>query len=226
MLAIAETIGTTGQAQIADLNVSTTNAMYTPAYTIVESGTPVKVALFNYVSDASGTSDYTAQVSVPAGQGQVRVKYMLGDSASTKQNITWAGQTLGSDFHVSDGRLNNGLNIVTVPCTAGVCSVPMRAPSFALVFLSDQSLNDVTPTGVETATFPTTVTTRRHGAIFVDPSVLATSNGDGGAQELLKAKWQATSEGSANGGVRIGVSLGVVLGVLVGGVVTLLGSRA
>ena len=153
-------------------------------------------------------------------------RYMSGESASTKQNITWAGQTLGTDFHVADGRLNNPINVVTVPCTGGSCRIPMRAPSFALVFLSDQSLNDVTPTGPETATFPTTVTTRRHGQVFVDPSVLATSNGDGGAQELLKAQWQATSEGSVSSGMRVGVSLGVVVGVLVGGVVTLLGARA
>ena len=71
MLAIAEAIGSTGQAQIADLNVP---SIYTPAYTIVEGGNAVKVALFNYVSDASGASDYEALVAVPAEQTQVRVK--------------------------------------------------------------------------------------------------------------------------------------------------------
>ncbi|KAG8698999.1 hypothetical protein FRC08_005555, partial [Ceratobasidium sp. 394] len=197
MLAIAESIGRSGQAQVADLQIGGPNGIYTPAYTIVEGGNPVKVALFNFISDNSTASDYEAVITVPATQAQVRVKYMNADSASSKQNITWAGQTLGETFHVSDGRLMGGLDIQTVPCQSGTCRVPMKAPSFALVFLTDQALNDITPTGVATETFATTVTTRRHGRILIDPSVLATSNGDGGAQELLKAKWQATSEGSA-----------------------------
>jgi len=225
MLAIAEAIGPTGLAQVADLNIGGTNGIYTPAYTIVESGNPVKVALFNYVSDATGVSDYQAAVSVPAGQAQVRVKYLLGQSASTKQNITWGGQTLGSTFHVSDGRLMNPLDVVTVPCSAGTCLVPMSSPSFAIVYLTDQALNDVTATGIEAATFATTVTTRRLGHIFVDPSVLATSNGNGGAQELLKAKWQATSHGSTSPAIRVGVSLGLGLGLVIGALATMAAVR-
>lgn len=150
-------------------------------------------------------------------------RYLLADSVSTKQNITWANQTLGTTFYASDGRLENTLEVVTVPCTNGTCRVRMRAPSFALVFLTDQALNDVTPTGPAAQTFATTVTTHRRGRVFVDPSVLATSNGDGGAQELLKAKWQATSQRSASGAVRVGVSAGLVLGLVVGALVTLAG---
>ncbi|KAJ1300657.1 hypothetical protein OPQ81_002305 [Rhizoctonia solani] len=225
MLAVSETIGSSGNAQIADLNlgVGSANAMYTPGYTIVENGTPVKVALFNYISDPTGASNYNAVVTVPAGQGQVRVKYLYADSVSWKQNITWAGQTFGQTFYTSDGRLQNSLDVVTIPCSNGSCRIPMRAPSFALVFLSDVVLNEMTPTGPATETFPTTVTTRKHGHIFIDPSVLATSNGDGGAQELLKAKWQATSERSASGAVRVGVSFGILGGLVVGILITLLG---
>ncbi|CAE6489353.1 unnamed protein product [Rhizoctonia solani] len=225
MLAISEAIGRSGNAQVADLGLGagSANAMYTPGYTIVESGAAVKVALFNYVSDATGASSYNAVVTVPASQGQVRVKYLYADSLSAKQNITWANQTLGQTFYASDGRLQNPLDIVTIPCSNGSCRVPMRAPSFALVFLSDQALNDITPTGPAAQTFATTVTTRRHGHVFIDPSVLATSNGDGGAQELLKAKWQATSERSASRGLKTGVSFGILGGFVVGVLVTLLG---
>ncbi|CAE6486676.1 unnamed protein product [Rhizoctonia solani] len=225
MLAISEAMGQSGNAQVADLNLGagSANAMYTPGYTIVESGTPVKVALFNFISDATGASNYNALVTVPAGQGQVRVKYLYADSVSSKQNITWANQTLGQTFYVSDGRLQNQLDIVTIPCSNGSCRVPMRAPSFTLVYLSDQELNEITPTGVAAQTFPTTVTTRRYSHVFVDPSVLATSNGDGGAQELFKAKWQATSERSASGAVRAGVSFGIFGGFIAGVLITFLG---
>ncbi|KAH7333658.1 hypothetical protein B0J17DRAFT_676342 [Rhizoctonia solani] len=226
MLAISESIGRSGNAQIADLNLSTggVNAMYTPGYTIVENGNPVKVALFNFISDTSGASNYDALVTVPVNQAQVRVKYLYADSVAAKQNITWANQTLGQTFYASDGRLQNQLDIVTIPCSNGLCRVPMRAPSFALVYLSDQELNEITPIGSATETFPTTVTTRRHDHAFIDPSVLATSNGDGGAQELFKAKWQATSDRSVSGAVRAGVSFGILGGFVMGVLMTLLGS--
>ncbi|QRW13940.1 glycoside hydrolase family 79 protein [Ceratobasidium sp. AG-Ba] len=225
ILALSETIGKSGASQIADLQIAGANSIYTPAYTIVENGNPTKVALFNFVSDASGASDYEAVITVPSTQGQVRVKYLYGDSVSAKQNITWAGQTLGQTFHESDGRLMGNLDIQTIQCQGGSCRVPMKAPSFALVFLSDQALNDITPVGPATETFATSVITRQHGRILVDPSVLATSNGDGGSQELLKAKWQATSERSASTGTKIGVSAGLFLGLVVGAAATLMGSR-
>ncbi|KEP51984.1 putative glycoside hydrolase family 79 protein [Rhizoctonia solani 123E] len=224
ILAISEAIGHSGNVQVADLNLGagSASAMYTPGYTIVESGTPVKVALFNFISDATGASNYNAVVTVPAGQEQVRVKYLYAESVSSKQNITWANQTLGQTFYASDGRLQNQLDIVTVPCSNGSCRVPMRAPSFALVYLSDHELNEITPTGAAAKTFATTVTTRRYGQVFVDPSLLATSNGDGGAQELLKAKWQATSE--ISGAVRASVSFVGLGGFVAGALITFLGS--
>ncbi|CAE6411272.1 unnamed protein product [Rhizoctonia solani] len=228
MLAISEAIGSSGNAQIADLNLAagSASAMYTPGYTIVEDGNPAKVALFNFVSDASGASNYDALVTVPLSQAQVRIKYLYADSVSAKQNITWANQTLGQTFYTSDGHLQNQLDIVTVSCSNGLCHVPMRAPSFALVYLSDQELNEITPTGSVAEIFPTTVTTRRQEHMFIDPSVLATSNGDGGAQELFKAKWQATSDRSVSGTMRAGVSLGVLGGFIVGVLVTLFGAHA
>jgi hypothetical protein len=76
MLGIAEAIGQSGLAQVADLQLGagSANAMYTPGYTIVENGNPVKVALFNFVSDNTGASNYDAMVTVPATQSQVFVK--------------------------------------------------------------------------------------------------------------------------------------------------------
>lgn len=91
---------------------------FTPAYAIYENGTPARIALFNYVTDASGASDYTASVSVgDATPGSVKVKYvdcctvglscadvlcryLSADSVSQKANFTWAGQV--SNLFVSE----------------------------------------------------------------------------------------------------------------------------
>ena len=59
--------------------------------------------LFNYVSDPSGASDLTVQLSLSGGVGasggsavappaQVKVKYLQASSVSQKGNFTWAGQ--------------------------------------------------------------------------------------------------------------------------------------
>lgn len=37
--------------------------MYTPGYAIYEDGLLARVALFNYITDPSGASDYTALLS-------------------------------------------------------------------------------------------------------------------------------------------------------------------
>ena len=43
------------------------NSIYTPAYVIYESGAAARLALFNYVTDATGASTYTATFSVGGG---------------------------------------------------------------------------------------------------------------------------------------------------------------
>jgi len=71
---VAETLGASNKSQIVDLNANTGNE-FTPAYAVYESGTPVRVALFNYITDPSGASDYTATISVgTTTPAQVKVK--------------------------------------------------------------------------------------------------------------------------------------------------------
>jgi len=130
------------------------------------------------------------------------------------------------DFHTSDGRLMGDLAVQTVTCTNGQCNIPMKAPSFALVFLNDDVLNAITPTGPGTATFATTVTTKVQGTAFVAPSVLATSNGQGGAQEALHLEG-ATSFGSVpnSAAVTIGVPMTIVFGSVIGAMMVFLSWR-
>lgn len=60
---MAEAFGASNQSQILDLNANDGN-IFTPAYAIYENGTPVRVALFNYMTDPSGANDYTASISI------------------------------------------------------------------------------------------------------------------------------------------------------------------
>lgn len=73
---VAETIGKSGKAQIIDLDANSGNE-FTPAYAVYENGQPVRIALFNYITDPSGASSYTATISIgSATPGQVKVKYV------------------------------------------------------------------------------------------------------------------------------------------------------
>lgn len=65
-LVMAEALGPSNNSQIMDLNANSGN-IFTPAYAIYEGGNPVRVALFNYITDPSGASDYTAAISVGGG---------------------------------------------------------------------------------------------------------------------------------------------------------------
>lgn len=69
-LIIAEALGPTGTAQVVDLEANNGN-IYTPAYAIYEQGVMARVALFNFVTDTSGGSSYTASIAVGGtGVGQ------------------------------------------------------------------------------------------------------------------------------------------------------------
>lgn len=115
----------------------------------------------------------------------------------------------------SDGRLNGNLNIETVQCdqTANTCEVKVPAPGFALVFMSDDAASESEP--ASTATFATTAVTKYKNTATVDPSVLATSNGNRGMEKMFGS----TSYGSGNAAARAaGVYPGVVaLLAVVGG---------
>ncbi|KAF7974485.1 hypothetical protein HWV62_12034 [Athelia sp. TMB] len=179
-LVSAEVFGSSNTSQIIDLAANDDN-MFTPAYAVYEGGTLARVALFNYMTDPSGANSYTATIALPAGApGQVKVKYLTAPSVASKANITWAGQTFGGNFE-SDGRPQGSLDIQTITCdtTANTCQIKVPAPGFALVFLNDAVLSEVTPQSPQT--FATTAYTRKIHTATVDPSVLATSNGHSGS---------------------------------------------
>jgi len=172
--------------------------------------------LFNFVTDPTGASTYTAVISIGGGStgqsnatpSQVQVKYLLAESVSSNGNFTWAGQTLGNALK-SDGRLNGTLNVTTVQCdqSANTCSIPVPAPAFALVFLTSDSLQAVTPTS--TLTFPTSATTNTN--IYINPSVLAVSNGHSGMENIRGA----TSPGSLSAASTLHTKLSGALALFV-----------
>ena len=227
-LVMSEVLGRSNQSQVIDLGVNGGNPS-TPGYAIYENGTPMKVALFNYLDDNTGAHDLSVTISVGGGDtGQssgtpssVRVKLLRADHVTSKGNFTWAGQTLGNNFQ-SDGRLQGELSVTNVPCdtTAGTCTVTVPAPGFALVFLNDQGYTDSTPSG-NTITFATTAVTKTVNTIAADPKVLETSNGHNGYD---RTSLRSTSKGSSPSGssalrgglmstllTGLGVGVGVVL---------------
>ncbi|XP_006455732.1 hypothetical protein AGABI2DRAFT_195117 [Agaricus bisporus var. bisporus H97] len=223
-LVVAEAIGSSGNAQVIDL-VANGGELLTPAYAIYENGQPVRMLLVNFVDDPSGNSDITASISVGGGQtgvpgatpASVKVKYLRAGSVSQKGNYTWAGQTWGDHFF-SDGRPVGEEQIETVNCdqNAGVCNIPVHAPSVALVFLSDDAQTE--NSGQPSTTFATTARTKTFNTASVDDAVLATSNGDKDAGSKLGS----TSKGSANTAQGISAhlpGLSVVLSLALGAVI-------
>ena len=77
----------------------------------------------------------------------------------------------------SDGRLQGTPDVQMVNCDtqASACVIKVPVPSFALVFLTNHALSAVL---TETFTFPTSTMTRTRDKVFIDPSMLANSNGD------------------------------------------------
>ncbi|OJA14152.1 hypothetical protein AZE42_09597 [Rhizopogon vesiculosus] len=216
-LVVAEALGSSNVAQVLDLQANGGND-YTPGYAIYENGQPVRVALTNFITDPSGNNDYTASISVGGTvPAQVKVKYLLADSVSRIANFTWAGQTFGSAFS-SDGRPVGSVDVQTIPCdqTNNVCQVKVPAPGFALVFLTDDSLSesDQGPT----TTFATTAYTKQHGTATIDPSILATSNGQKGIADSLAGTSEGRQRSNALGFAQALPSLAALLaGALVVG---------
>ncbi|EAU81861.2 hypothetical protein CC1G_06072 [Coprinopsis cinerea okayama7 len=218
-LVMAEALGPSGKAQVLDL-AANNRSTYTPAYGIYEDGNPVRVLLINFIDDPSGANDVTVSISVGGGHtgqpnaspSQVRVKYLSASSVSQKGNFTWAGQTFGANFE-SDGRLQGDEDTLTVSCdgTTNVCSIKVPAPGAALVFLTDNSLDEVEDNPVQT--FATSVRTRMFNTATVDPAVLATSNGHGA---FSKKHLGSTSKGSTGSGAArraVQVDFWLVVGV-------------
>ncbi|KAJ3476918.1 hypothetical protein NLI96_g10822 [Meripilus lineatus] len=201
---MAEALGNTNTSRIIDLWPNAGN-MYTPGYAIYERDVLARVALFNYITDQSGASTYTASLSVGGGMtsrpaavpAQVYVKYFLAPSVADKSNITWAGQTMGTMFK-SDGRFQGNHTTTTVNCdqVANTCNVQVPAPGFALVFFTTDALDEVSPQ--MPMTFATSALTRTQNTATVDPTVIATSNGHGGADRPRLGSSSRGSVGAAN----------------------------
>ncbi|KIO19384.1 hypothetical protein M407DRAFT_246176 [Tulasnella calospora MUT 4182] len=92
----------------------------------------------------------TLRSTSPSSQLRVKVKYFSSATVSTadKFNLTWASQTMGDQFG-PDGRLQGEEQTQTVQCNAGTCTVTVKAPQFALVFLDNQ---DSVGSGLSTQT--------------------------------------------------------------------------
>jgi len=179
----------------------------------------MRVALFNYVSDPTGASDYTASISISGGQmpAQVSVKYLAASSVAQKYNFTWAGQTFGDVFS-SDGRPVGQLDVQTVNCdqSNNVCAINVPAPGFALVFLNGQAQSE-SDSGA-TMTFPTTAYTKTENTVTVDQAVLATSNGERGVSGALGGTSKGRGVNSAFGLSQALPSIGaIVAGALIVG---------
>ncbi|TFK29184.1 hypothetical protein FA15DRAFT_610933 [Coprinopsis marcescibilis] len=206
-LIMAEALGPSGGAQVLDLNANNGD-IYTPAYGIYEDGNPVRVMLFNFITDPSGANDLTVSISIEGGlmgqpnasPVQVKVKYLRANSVSQKGNFTWAGQTFGANYE-SDGRLQGQEDIQTVTCDQGAntCAIHVPAPGAALVFLNNEALSEVEFEAVQT--FSTTVLTRTVNTATFDPASLETSNGHTGFDS--KHRLGSTSKGSNSGAERV-----------------------
>lgn len=65
-LIISEVFGNTNNSRILDLLGNNANR-FTPQYAIYDNDVLSRVALFNYVTDPSGQSDYVASIVVQGG---------------------------------------------------------------------------------------------------------------------------------------------------------------
>ncbi|KZW02482.1 glycoside hydrolase family 79 protein [Exidia glandulosa HHB12029] len=200
IVAMAEALGKTNTARVADLNANGGND-FTPAYMIYENNQPARVVLINYMSDPTGAHDYTARIA--SGGSQVWVRYMLAPYMASKRNITWAGQSFGHYFE-SDGILRGQHQTDIIPCTGGVCPVRVPAPSIALVFLTEPVF---VPEDAEamSETFMTSFTTKRYNTAAVPAAALQTSNGLNAEARKAMGK-SSTSSGrwrEEHGGARV-----------------------
>jgi len=186
---LAEALGTSNTSQVMDLNPNGGNE-YTPAYAIYEYGALSKVAVFNYLDDPSGANDLSITLAVQGGSlgNTVKVKYLEAPSVSTRDNIKWAGQTMGRTFE-ADGRFKGPLNITTIACTLGACTIRLPAPGFALIFINSTSPSNaqLLQIGQGSRTYSTTRRTNNHNTATYNWTEVGNSNGGNGMfRESLK----------------------------------------
>lgn len=117
-----------------------------------------------------------------------------------------------TDVTCIDGRLQGTETIKTATCdqSAGTCTVTVPAPGFALVFMDTTALSDSAPSA--TVTFSTTAMTKKPATtststgISIDPSVLATAQGQSGSDRVQLG---STSKGSSGASRAAGMYPGV-----------------
>ena len=104
---------------------------------------------------------------------------------------------MGKQFE-ADGRIRGELKLETVQCdqASNTCQVRVPAPGFALVLMNDDAVAEATRYQ-NTETFATSAVTKLKNTATIDPSVLATSNGQNGKSRL--SQQGGTSEGGTNG---------------------------
>ncbi|KAJ7163680.1 glycoside hydrolase family 79 protein [Mycena filopes] len=126
-LVMAEAIGPSNNTQVMNYGVDNLSS-FTPIYGIYENGTPVRVAIVNYLDDPTGANDVHAVIAIAGATmpSQVKVKYLAATSVVQKGGYTWAGQTFGNFFE-SDGRPTGTENITTVQCDTTAQTCPRRA---------------------------------------------------------------------------------------------------
>jgi hypothetical protein len=221
-LIIAEALGKTNTSQVIDL-ASNNGNIYTPSYAIYENGALSKVAIFNYIDDQTGASDSQVTLTIPTGvPATIQVKYLTSSATGrstvvTKDNITWAGQTLGNQYEV-DGRFKGQLNVTTINCNtaANSCTVPVPAPGFALVFLD--STSPALSIGQATETFKTSAFTQRHNTATFDGSTIALSQGRSGSTRQNLAGTSANNVSSATRLALLGPNVVALTTLLLGSV--------
>ncbi|KAJ6573387.1 glycoside hydrolase family 79 protein [Mycena vulgaris] len=218
-LVMAEALGPSNNSQVLDLPIEGLS-LYTPVYGIYENGTPVRVAVINYVDDPTGANDAKIVISLSGATlpASVKVKFLAAETVVQKGGYTWANQTFGRNFE-SDGRPVGTEEVVTVPCdtTAQTCTVTVPAPGAALIFLTDAAFTQ--DAGAPSVTFATTARTKTHNTATVEPAVLSTSNGYRMDEHELAGTSRAPSgapralQASASL-VTVGLMLGAVLAVM------------
>lgn len=127
-----------------------------------------------------------------------------------------------------DGRFRGTLNVTTINCANGACTIPVPAPGFALVFLGNSSSTPPQEPYLSmsqaTKTFSTSAYTRTLNTAHVPSGVLATSNGHSGVdrEKLGSTSSKLKNEsllGDARGGMRgVRPGVGVLVGLVLGGV--------
>ncbi|KAJ7185827.1 glycoside hydrolase family 79 protein [Mycena filopes] len=217
-LVMAEAIGPSNNTQVMNYGVDNLSS-FTPIYGIYENGTPVRVAIVNYLDDPTGANDVHAVIAIAGATmpSSVKVKYLAATSVVQKGGYTWAGQTFGTFFE-SDGRPTGTENITTVQCdtTAQTCTIDVPAPGFALVFLNDDAFTE--DKGMPSMTFATTAATKTHNTATVDPTVLATSNGNRMSDHDLAGTSKPPSAAPRTASASV-----IAAAVVVGAVVAVLG---